>query len=123
MAAKGTFDVDLTPQDDGDFPAGRMLISKNYAGDMVGSGTGQMISKRTDDGTAAYFAIEEFDGVIDGKTGSLTLTHRGFMSSATQQLEVLILPGSGTGQLSGISGSLSIEQDESGHRYELSYAL
>lgn len=48
MTAKGTFDVDLQPQDDADTPAGRMVIDKTYSGDMTGSGKGQMISKRTE---------------------------------------------------------------------------
>jgi len=48
MSANGTFEVELTPQDDPGFPAGRMQIKKTYLGDMSGSGIGQMISKRTE---------------------------------------------------------------------------
>ncbi len=60
MSANGTFEVDLALQEDVESPAGRMLIKKTYLGDINGSGIGQMISKRTEDGTAAYYAIEEF---------------------------------------------------------------
>ncbi len=73
MSANGTFEVDLTPQEDIGSPAGRMLIKKTYLGDMNGSGTGQMISKRTENGAAVYYAIEEFSGSVKGKNGGFTL--------------------------------------------------
>ncbi len=123
MLATGTFDVELTPQDDGEFPAGRLLINKTYAGDMTGAGVGQMISKRTEAGAAAYFAIEEFTGSIDGKSGSLTLLHSGRMDKDSQSLTVVVLEGSGSGELESVSGSLEIIQSEQGHRYRLEYAL
>ena len=90
---------------------------------MEGSGIGQMISKRTGDGTAIYYAIEEFSGILDGKNGSFTLVHKGFMNAESQLLDVSILEGSGSGELQGITGSMIISQGEGGHNYELSYKL
>lgn len=123
MSADGTFEVQLTPQEDGKTPAGRMVIEKTYLGDMTGSGLGQMISKRTENGTAVYYAIEEFSGEVKGKSGGFTLLHKGRMSKESQSLEVTILEGSGTEELQNISGSLLIIQDASGHKYELTYEL
>ena len=123
MLASGEFEVDLTPQDDSDCPAGRMLINKTYHGDMSGSGTGQMISKRTENGIAIYFAIEEFSGSVKGNNGSFALVHHGYMSKSSQSLEVTILEGSGSGELKDISGSMLITQDENGHSYELTFEL
>jgi hypothetical protein len=123
MHAKGTFEVDLTPQADADSPAGRMVIDKNYLGDMNGSGIGQMISKRTVSGAAVYYAIEEFSGSVKGKSGAFTLIHKGYMSKESQSLEVVILEGSGSGELENISGSMVIVQDANGHTYELTYEL
>ena len=40
MTARGTFEVDLKPQADADFPAGRMVIDKTYLRDITGSGKG-----------------------------------------------------------------------------------
>ena len=79
MSANGTFEVQLTPQEDAEAPVGRMLIKKSYVGDMSGSGVGQMISKRIEDGAAVYFAIEEFSGTVMGKSGGFTLLHKGYM--------------------------------------------
>jgi len=123
MTANGTFEVDLAPQEDTGSPAGRMLIRKTYLGDMNGSGTGQMISKRTENGTAVYYAIEEFSGSVVGKNGGFTLVHSGFMSKESQSLEVTILEGSGSGELQNISGSMLIIQDTTGHKYELTFEL
>ncbi len=123
MSTTGTFEVSLKPQEDADYPAGRMLIAKTYSGGLVGSGTGQMISKRTEGGAAVYHAIEEFEGSLDGKSGGFTLVHSGFMDKETQSLEVVILEGSGTGDLATIRGSMAITQGGGGHSYELSYEL
>ena len=123
MSASGTFKVDLTPQEDVESPAGRMLITKTYLGDMNGSGIGQMISKRTENGTAVYYAIEEFSGSVNGKSGGFTLVHKGHMNKESQSLEVTILEGSGSGELQNVSGSMLIVQDVNGHRYELTFEL
>lgn len=123
MVAKGTFEVSLTPQDDGSFPAGRMIIDKVYQGDLNGSGVGQMISKRTEGGPAVYHAIEEFSGSVKGKGGAFTLIHTGYMSQESQSLEIVILQGSGSGELENITGSMVITQDTTGHSYELTYEL
>ncbi|MBL4670690.1 MAG: DUF3224 domain-containing protein [Arenicella sp.] len=123
MSVKGSFDVAMEPQKDSDAPVGRMLIKKQYSGGLSGSGTGQMLSKQTESGTALYLAIEEFEGSLDGKVGSFTLVHNGFMSAEIQTLEVKILQGSGSGALENISGSMEIIQADGGHQYTLSYGL
>lgn len=123
MSASGTFEIRLTPKEDAEAPAGRMLIEKTYLGDMTGSGVGQMISKRIEKGAAVYFAIEEFSGAVKGKSGGFTLLHKGHMNQESQSLEVTILEGSGRGELQNISGSMLIVQDGSGHRYELTFEL
>ena len=123
MSATGKFEINMAPQEDEDAPAGRLVINKQYSGGLAGNGIGQMISKRTENGVAVYYAIEEFEGSLDGKTGSFTLVHSGFMSAQTQSLEVLILEGSGSGELVSISGSLKIIQEDGEHLYVLDYEL
>ena len=123
MSANGTFEVNLTPQEDVGSPAGRLLINKTYLGAMKGSGIGQMISKRTENESAVYYAIEEFSGSVEGKRGGFTLIHKGKMSKESQTLEVTILEGSGTGELQNISGSMLIVQEADSHRYELNFEL
>ena len=66
-SANGSFDVIMEPQQDSDAPVGRMLIKKQYSGGLSGSGIGQMLSKRTESGTAVYLALEEFEGSLTGR--------------------------------------------------------
>lgn len=121
MTASGSFEVKIEPQIDENYPVGRMTISKEYSGGMVGKGIGQMISKRIDGGAAVYSAIEEFTGTVEGKTGSFTLHHNGYMSSTSQSLAITIVEGSGTGELKDIQGSLAIIQENGSHQYVLEY--
>ena len=123
MLASGNFDVTLDPQKDKIAPVGRLIINKDYFGEMVGKGVGQMISKRTETGSAVYSAIEEFEGSINGKAGALTLLHLGKMSSAKQSLEIIIVAGSGQGELTGIQGNITIVQENGTHKYTLDYSL
>lgn len=119
----GSFSINLTPETQDTMPAGRMVIEKNYDGGLVGSGLGQMLSKRTEKGMSVYSAVEEFNGEVDGKKGSFTLFHVGKMSSSDSELEIIIVSGSGTGQLANISGTMTITQENGKHNYVLNYQL
>ncbi|MCH1925013.1 DUF3224 domain-containing protein [Shewanella sp. C32] len=123
LAVSGSFDVNVEPQQDDDAPAGRMILRKQYHGAMSGVGVGQMLSKRIANGAAAYSAIEEFVGSVDGKQGAFTLVHSGFMNGGEQTLKIYILPGSGIGELSNISGTMDIIQQNGEHQYQLRYVL
>ncbi len=121
MQAKGQFEITLTPCVEDEFNAGRLLINKQYSGDLKGIGQGQMISHRVEAGTSVYSAIEHFKGELEGKTGEFTLWHNGVMSATQQQLNIVIVEGSGSGELQGITGKLEIIQKEGKHFYELEY--
>ena len=123
MKASGYFEINLVPQTEDSSAAGRMLIDKNYTGDMIGTGLGQMLSKRTDSGQSVYSAIEEFEGSVNGKIGSFTLFHVGKMSANRQSLEINIVSGSGAAELTGIEGQLTITQEQGSHQYLLEYTL
>ena len=123
MTSSGIFEITLEPQNDDLLPAGRMTISKVYSGGLEGLGKGQMVSKRTENGASVYAAIEEFEGRVDGKKGAFTLFHNGLMSKDKQELKVVVVEGSGTGELESIQGDLVITQEDGIHNYEFSYTL
>lgn len=123
MSATGTFEVKLEPQKDDEFPVGRMLMNKTFSGDLQGTGKGQMISKRTESGHAIYYAIEEVEGSLNGKTGAFTLQHAGVMSNEGQSLSITIMEGSGSGELQNISGNFEVIQENDQHKYILNYKL
>ena len=124
--ARGPFDVKIEPdtpyvEQDG-LTLNRNVVSKEYSGDMVGTAEAQMIAAMTGTpGSAGYVAIEHFTGSVAGKTGSFVLQHSGVMDRGDAQLTVIIVPGSGTGELAGISGTMEIDNDEGRHSYVLYY--
>ncbi len=110
--------------EDGGTRLNRNAVTKTFSGDMVGTSEAQMITAFTDTpGSAGYVAIEHFTGSVGGKSGSFVLQHSGVMDKGTPQLTVFILPDSGSGELSGISGTLEIGNDEGKHSYSLDYEL
>jgi hypothetical protein len=128
--ATGTFEVKMQPQGEigpasGDGNnVGRMSLDKTFSGDLVGTGSGEMLAARSSVPTsAAYVAVERVIGTLDGKAGTFVLVHRGVMHGDTQQLEVLISPDSGTGALAGIAGKLGIRIEGGKHYYDLDYTL
>ena len=125
--AVGPFDVKVTPQDDkSDDPLiGRMALDKQYHGDLDGTGKGQMLTAGTSvKGSGAYVAIEKFTGTLKGHSGTFVLQHLGTMTQNVPQLSVSIVPDSGTGELKGIAGKMTINIAPGGkHSYDLEYSL
>ena len=102
----------------------RNIVRKEFSGDVVGTSEAQMLAAFTSTpGSAGYVAIEHFTGSVDGKSGSFVLQHSGVMNKGDALLSVMIVPDSGTGGLSGISGTLEIDNDGGQHSYVLNYEI
>lgn len=128
--ATGTFDVKMTPQanDDKDktegSPLGRMSIDKTFHGDLEGTSKGEMLTAGTAvKGSAGYVAVERVTGTLKGSKGTFALQHTGTMNRGTPSLSITVVPDSGTGQLTGLTGSLKIIIADGKHSYEFDYAL
>lgn len=125
--AAGPFDVKVTPQDDkSDDPLlARMTLDKQYHGDLEATGKGQMLTASTDvKGSGAYVAIEKVSGSLQGRTGTFVLQHTGTMTNNAPQLAITVVPDSGTGQLKGIAGKMTIIIAPGGkHSYDFEYTL
>ena len=125
--ASGTFVVTLTPQapDEGDSSGiGRLTLDKEFQGDLTATSKGQMLALSTAvEGSAGYVAMEQVTGSLQGKNGSFALQHFGKMTRGTPELNVFVVPDSGTGELSGLSGKMQIIIDAGKHSYELEYEL
>jgi len=126
--ATGPFDVNMQPQPgpepvDG-VPLGRLLLDKQYHGDLQASGAGQMLSAMTaTSGSAGYVAIEQVRGTLKGLQGSFVLQHHGLMDRGTKQLTITVVPDSGTGALAGLAGRMDIRMEGSKHFYDFDYTL
>ena len=123
QVAQGTFEVTITPLDSDD-GIGRLSIAKTWSGDLAGAGHGLMLSAGDPtQGDAGYVALELFDGSLHGRAGSFAFQQLGVMHDGDQRLDYLVVPGSGTGELAGITGTLALTIDDSGHHYALTYAF
>ena len=125
--ARGTFVIEFRPpQADADPPGmGRLEFDKTFTGDLVGTSRGAMLSAGDpSSGSAGYVVVEVVHGHVAGRSGTFALQHSGTMHDGEQHLAITVVPGSGTGELTGISGGLDLTVDGDGvHHYELSYRV
>ncbi len=126
--ARGTFDVDLKPlpaeEVTGGEAVGRMSIGKSFHGDLEGTSKGQMLAVQTGvEGSAGYVAMEIVTGTLAGRSGTFALQHTGTMTRGAPHLAVTVVPDSGTGELAGLAGNLSIDIKDGKHFYDFEYTL
>ena len=74
-------------------------------------------------GAAGYVAIELVTGSLNTRNGSFALQHMGTMDGSGRKMSVVIVPGSGTGELQGIAGTFRFEIADEEHSYDLEYTL
>ncbi len=139
--ASGSFEVKLNPlptadadkgaasaggdNKDGGAALGRMSIDKQFHGELEATSQGEMLTAMTGTkGSAGYVAIERVTGSLAGRSGAFTLQHTGTMNRGTPELSVTVVPDSGTGQLTGLTGRMTIRIEAGGkHFYDFDYSL
>lgn len=125
--AAGPFKVVMNPIPvyNTDDPAmGRMSLDKQFHGDLEAVSKGEMLSfMDRAKGSGVYVAIERVTGSLKGREGSFVLHHTGIMNRGEPQLSVMVAPDSGTGQLIGITGTMTIDIDAGAHSYGFDYSL
>lgn len=123
--AAGHFDVKIIPQDDklGD-GISRMLLEKQYHGELDGTSKGQMLAVGSSKSSGVYVALETFTGTLHGKSGGFSLHHTGVMTKSVPKLTISVVPDSGTGELKGIRGAMNITIAPDGsHSYDFEYTV
>jgi len=126
--ARGDFVVTLTPQSTDDITGAstlaRLAIDKQFTGDLIGVSKGEMLSAGTPTkGSAGYVAIERVSGALHGRTGTFVLQHSGTMTRGSPELTVSVVPDSGSGELTGLSGTMRIIIEGKRHSYEFDYTI
>ena len=123
--AHGTFTVDVHPLTPA--PAeglGRFSIDKQIYGDLEATTKGEMFTGGDPkQGAAGYVAIEVVTGTLAGKHGSFALEHMATMDASGPKMQVIVVPGSGTGELKGIAGTFTIKIENGQHFYDFDYTL
>ena len=129
MHATGEFDVTVKPQQPDNPEAqgagvNRLSLDKRFRGALEGHSTGEMLAIGDGRTSGAYVALEKFTGALAGRSGSFALMHRaGMRGGSVEKWSVAIVPDSGTGELQGIDGDMTIVVADGTHRYDLRYSL
>jgi hypothetical protein len=126
--ASGSFEVKISPQAQedgvGDPTVGRMALDKQFHGGLEATSRGQMLAAMTDvEGSAGYVAIERVSGTLDGRRGTFALQHSGTMTRGVPQLSITVVPDSGTGELVGLTGRMTIDVADGKHSYNFDYTI
>ncbi|MEU0541024.1 DUF3224 domain-containing protein [Nocardia sp. NPDC005978] len=134
MQAQGTFSVKsftptelvLEPRIATAAPVGAAVMEKLFEGDIAGRAS-TLFTSAFDQNTGAgtYLALESFEGTLNGRPGSFNFAHSATTTGSDRSAPFfVIVPGSGTGELAGITGTGDIEIDADGtHRIRLDYEL
>jgi len=126
--SSGTFDVKIAPLDPAfkfdENPYTRFSIDKQFHGDLEAVSKGEMLAAGSPaKGAGGYVAIERVSGSLHGRTGTFVLQHNATMQHGSYQLNIIVVPDSGTGQLVGLAGSMQIIIAPDGkHSYNFSYS-
>jgi hypothetical protein len=129
MNVHGPFDVSLSKLESHaegkhGIQLGRMAIAKTFHGPLSATSAGEMLTAMTPTkGSAGYVAVEQVVGSLNGKTGSFVLQHFGVMGNGQERLVLEVVPDSGTDELTGLRGTMTIIRDAGQHQYGFEYAL
>ena len=106
-------------------PNGYVLMRKEFSGAIEGTAYTQFVFAYDQERGGTYLALESFTGSIDGRQGTCNIAHSATTSGDDRANElVVIVPGSGTGALVGITGTGSIVIDTDGtHHLNLDYDI
>ena len=101
-----------------------MSLDKAFHGPLEATSKGEMLTAGGSvKGSAGYVAIERVSGALNGRRGTFALQHSGTMTRGEPQLTITVVPDSGTGDLAGLSGRMTIEIAGGAHSYGFDYAL
>lgn len=102
----------------------RVEIRKTFTGDLEAQGSVEMLAVQAGEPGSGYVALERIEGTLQGRRGGFAVLHQGTMVGEVTSGRWPISPGSGTGELKGISGEARIEIDQEGaHTLFLDYQL
>ncbi len=101
----------------------RATVHKAFSGEVEGTSVAELVTCRAEGGEA-YAAIERVEASVEGRAGSFVIQHGALRGDDSEGHSFgAIVPGSGTGELTGISGEASFAHDESGASLTLDYEL
>ena len=83
----------------------RAHVTRSFHGDLSGTGNLMYVMAHLESGVASFSGFEKVDGSLGGRRGSFVLRHTGSYDGEKATAEYEVVPGSGTGELAGLSGT------------------
>ncbi len=125
---KGKFDLSATPLelDKAIQKLGgiRMIFEKQFFGSIEAKSNVSMLGVMNKGlGSGSYVALEIIEGTVEGLSGSFGMQHSSSMLRGKSEQSISVIPDSGTGELSGISGKMIIDIVDGQHFYTFEYSL
>ena len=79
-------------------------VTETFSGAIQGEGVVRFLQAVRTDESASFVGIERVTGSIDGRQGSFLLQDAGTLEGQTVNGDWFVIPGSGTGELTGLRG-------------------
>jgi Protein of unknown function (DUF3224) len=98
--------------------------TQSFSGDIKGDGAVHWLMLYRPDKTAQFVGMQRISGTIGGRRGTMVLTAQGVHDGKGSRITLEVVPGSGSGDLEGISGKGKLENrgGKTG-TYELDYSF
>ncbi|MFC1419922.1 DUF3224 domain-containing protein [Streptacidiphilus cavernicola] len=98
----------------------RTEAAKTFTGDLAGTSALEAVMLGVGENVSAYVAVERMEVEFDGLKGSFCLLHAATANGDENEMKLTIIPGSGTGDLVGLTGTAVVLP---GHEFALEYDL
>jgi hypothetical protein len=79
-------------------------VTQDFTVGLVGTGSARFLMVTTSEGSAHFTGMERFIGALADFSGSFVLRNTGVLTDGQVTSEWLIIPGSGSGELTGLRG-------------------
>ena len=124
----GRFDITAWDEESYSDENGVRLVTvanaKTFEGGISGTSTARLLQAFAQHGSVAYVGIELVVGAVGGRSGTFVLQHSAVGSAAGGSMTVAVVPDSGTGELTGLSGDMQIAKSADGeHTYTFAYRI
>ncbi len=108
--ASATFEIkawDEKPYEE--FAGGRKLtrasVKKSFQGDIEGESSVEYLMAYDEHGSACIVGMERVVGRVNERSGTFVLQHAGTFEGGIVKITLVVVPGSGTEDLRGLSGT------------------
>ncbi|HLJ45505.1 MAG TPA: DUF3224 domain-containing protein [Bryobacteraceae bacterium] len=84
-------------------------LSETFTGDIEGESPVRALQVLRDDGSASLVSVQRFHGRLGGRQGTFVLQGQEIVENGKIKATWVVVPGSGTGDLSGLRGEGGFE--------------